>query len=77
MCGEKIVSAEGIDNFDFNKLVSLNDTAAYLWEAVEGRDFDAATLTELLLDRYDIDSQTAAPDAARLLDKWQEAGLLE
>ena len=49
MCGEHIVSAEGIDNFDFNKVISLNDSAAWLWEAVSGKDFDADTLTGLLL----------------------------
>ena len=44
MCGEHIVSAEGIGNFDFNKVISLNDTAAYLWNAVSGRDFDEGLL---------------------------------
>lgn len=77
MCGEHIVSAEGIDNFDFNKVISLNDTAAWLWDAVGDSDFNADTLTELLLSRYEVDRQTAAADAAALFGKWQDAGLLE
>jgi len=77
MCGEHIISAEGIDNFDFNKVISLNDTAAYLWEAVEDKEFDAGTLAALLLEKYDVDPQTAAEDAGRLLKTWQEAGLTE
>ena len=77
MCGETIVSAEGMDNFDFNKVISLNGTAAYLWKAVEGRDFDEDTLTQLLLDRYEVDRETAAKDASRLVKPWHEAGLLE
>lgn len=55
MCGEHIISAEGIDNFDFNKVISLNDTAAYLWEAVEDKEFDAGILAALLLEKYDVD----------------------
>ena len=77
MCGEHIVSAEGIDNFDFNKVISLNDSAAWLWEAVSGKDFDADTLTGLLLEKYDVERRTAAADARKLLAAWQEAGLLE
>ena len=32
VAGEKIVSAEGLEQMDFNKLITLNPTAAYLWE---------------------------------------------
>lgn len=30
MCGETLVTAEGMDNFDFNKVISLNSSAAWL-----------------------------------------------
>ena len=29
MCGESIVTAEGMENINFNKLISLNSTAQY------------------------------------------------
>lgn len=77
MCGEHIVSAEGIENFDFNKVISLNDTAAYLWKAVEDKEFDARTLSALLLEKYEVDPQTAEADAQKLVAIWQEAGLTE
>lgn len=77
MCGEHIVSAEGIENFDFNKVISLNDTAAYLWKAVEDKEFDAQTLSALLLEKYEVDPQTAEADAQKLVGIWQEAGLTE
>ena len=31
MCGENIITGEGLENINFNKLISLNDTAAFLW----------------------------------------------
>lgn len=77
MCGETLVTAEGMDNFDFNKVISLNSSAAWLWKEVEGREFDEGTLAGLLLDRYDVDAGTAARDAAVLLQTWNDAGLLE
>ena len=39
MCGENIVSAEGLEHINFNKLISLNSTAAFLWKALEGKEF--------------------------------------
>ena len=41
---EYIVVGEGLAQVNFNKMVSLNGTAAYLWESVEGRDFTVADL---------------------------------
>ena len=32
LAGEKIVSGEGLEQLDFNKIVSLNTSAAYIWE---------------------------------------------
>lgn len=77
MCGETIVSAEGIDNFDFNRLISLNGSAAYLWSKVEGREFDARLLASLLTEKYDIDEATALNDAEKLCESWVTAGVIE
>ena len=35
------------------------------------------TLTDMLLDKYDVDEKTAAQDAAELASKWIEAGIVE
>ena len=72
-----MVVGEGLAQIDFNKIISLNSTAAFLWKAVQGKDFDAKTLTDLLLGEYDVDEATALKDATTLLGKWVEAGLVE
>ncbi len=72
-----MVVGEGLAQIDFNKIVSLNSTAAYLWKNVLGKDFDTQTLTDLLLAEYDVDKDTALKDAAALVQKWVEAGLIE
>ena len=53
--GQATVIGEGVGQVDFNKLITLNDSAAYLWKAVEGKDFDAQTLAALLVTEYGID----------------------
>ena len=59
-----------------NQMISMNATAAFLWEAVEGKDFDAETLAQLLMDEYGIDIETAKKDVMPLLQTWEKAGII-
>ena len=77
VCGEHIIVAEGQDNIDFSKVISMNESAAYLWQAVNGREFTAETLAAMLMDEYEVDSDTAAMEAKEIADKWLEAGITE
>lgn len=72
-----MVVGEGLAQIDFNKIISLNSTAAYLWNAVQGKEFEAADVKDLLLAQYDVDEDTATRDAEALVDKWDKAGLLD
>ena len=77
MAGEYIVVGEGRSRVNFNKMIVLNKTAGYLWEQVEGKDFDARTLAGLLMEQYEIDEPTALRDSEALAAKWVEAGIAE
>ena len=74
---EYIVTGDGPSRIDFSKVVSMNGTAAYLFEQLAGRDFSLEDMVALLTDRYDVSVQTARDDAARLLENWAGAGLLD
>ncbi|MBE6233337.1 MAG: PqqD family protein [Bacteroidales bacterium] len=77
MCGENIVAAEGLQNINFNKLISLNETAAFLWKKVEGIEFTAETLAQFLVEEYGIDMELAMKDSYTLCGAWAEAGIAE
>lgn len=77
VCGEQIIVAEGRENIDFSKIISMNESAAYLWQAVAGRDFTATEMARLLQKEYDIDEATALADAADMAKQWLEAGIVE
>ena len=55
ICGENIIVAEGIENIDFSKIISMNESSAYLWEQTRDRNFTVDDLCQLLLDEYDVD----------------------
>ena len=75
--GQAAVIGEGVDQVNFNKLITLNSTAAYLWKEVEGKDFDASVLAELLVKEYGIDESLAQTDSEQIIDKWVELGLVK
>ena len=51
---EYILVAEGLEIADYSQMVSMNGTAAFLWQEVEDKDFNADTLAELLVDHWNI-----------------------
>ena len=77
MCGEHVVTADSLEQINFNKLVTLNESAAYLWQAVEDRDFSPELLAGLLAERYGIDHDRASADAVNICEAWQKAGVTE
>ena len=77
VCGENIIVGEGIENIDFSRIISMNESAAYLWQHVQGTEFNTDKLVELLLAEYDTDEATARRDAELLQQKWLEAGIVE
>ena len=75
---EFIMTREGSHLVDFNKMIALNSTAAFLWRNVDGRDsFTVDDLASLLVGEYGIDMELALKDSAAIAAKWEEAGIID
>ncbi len=77
ICGEKVILATGIENVDFNQMISLNETAAYLWQNIGENEFDAQRLADLLCDAYEVSSEIALADAQSVIKQWTNCGIIE
>lgn len=77
ICGESVVVGEGLAQVNFNKMLSLNASAAYLWKSVEGKEFTLDTLVTLLTDKYDVSPERAREDAAKVVEVWVREGVAE
>ncbi len=78
VAGENIVVATGKAATNFSRLISLNDSAAYLWREVSAMPaFDEQTIAQLLTQRYGVDMQTALADGGELVQNWLDAGIIE
>ena len=77
MAGEHVVIMQGKLGNDLTRIISLNESALYLWQAIEGKEFSVNTISELLTEQYGIDDQIATTDAQRWIDKLIDCGLIE
>ena len=77
VCGEKIIVAEGKENIDFSNIISMNESSAYLWEKLYGKEFTINDMAKLLTEEYDVDEETAKADCKTLAAQWLEAGIVD
>lgn len=77
VCGEHIIVPTGADNVDYSKIISLNETAAYLWENVVDKDFTVDDMVTLLLAEYDVEESIAREDCCSMAERWKEMELIE
>ena len=76
ICGEYVVVGEGLTQVNFNKMLSLNESAAYLWKEVLGMEFTRQDMAQLLLDKYEVTPEQAAADVDKLLAIWTREGVV-
>lgn len=76
ICGEHVILSHGMDNIDFSKIISLNETAAFLWKQAVGKEaISEDGLVSSLLEAYEVDEETARKDVAqRCLPNGEKSG---
>lgn len=78
ICGEQILVPQGEENLDFTKLVTLNETAAFVWNTARTLgDFNLEQLTDAMCREYEVEPAQAGNDIEKLLTTWKEEGLIE
>ena len=76
VAGSYVVVAVGKAAVEFNAMITLNETGAFLWKALE-KGATEESLTEALLDEYEVDKDTASADVKEFIEKIKEAKLLK
>lgn len=77
VCGEQVIVGEGLDAINFGKLLSLNETAAWLWKQAKAMgDFSVEELAAKLCEEYDVSADDAKADVAAMIDEWQHVGVV-
>ena len=76
VAGSYIVIAIGAEAVDFNGMVSINETGAFLWKILE-KGADKEDLLAALMQEYDVDEDSAKKDITEFLQKLYDGKLLD
>ena len=76
IAGECVLVPTGATTQEFNGLITLTDTAKFIWENLEKVD-DFETMIDALVKEYEIDKETAARDAREFINQLIMAGFVD
>lgn len=77
ICGENIIISHGKENINFTKIITLNESAALIWNEVIGKDFSIEDMVRTIIDEYEIDEATAKKDCENIASEWKKVGFIE
>lgn len=69
---ENVLMIQGKDAGDMTQVIALNETSLYLWNALQGHDFELDDVTTLLTERYEVNDDVARKDAAQWVNTLME-----
>jgi transposase-like protein len=73
--GKLVAVAVGERTKTFNGMITLNSTAALLWEALETEQTEDS-LVDTLMGQFEVSKEKAGADVSDFLKKLEKAGLL-
>ena len=76
IAGGTVVVPVGKASVDFNGMVTLNETGAFLWKLLEN-DISELELLQRLTAEYDISEDIAKADINAFIGKLKDAGLID
>lgn len=76
IAGECVLVPTGETTQEFNGLITLSDTARFIWENLEKVD-STKEMVDLILEEYEIDEQTALRDTVQFVSQLVQAGFIE
>ena len=77
IAGESVVIMQGKQGADLTQIITLNDSALMLWNALQGKDFEASDAAEVLMQNYEVEAEVALRDAMAWVERLSECGLIE
>ena len=75
IAGECILVPTGKTSQEFNGMITLSDTARFIWENIERAD-SFEDLVKMMLEEYEIDEETAKRDAYNFIDQLLASGFV-
>lgn len=76
IAGESVIVRMGAQNVKMTTIISLNSTSEWLWEQLQGEEFDVEKVADLLTAEYEVEREVALTDAAKWVEMLRKAELV-
>lgn len=76
IAGECILVPTGATTQEFNGLITLTDTAKFIWENLEKAESEQEMI-QMVLDEYEVEEEIAARDVRGFVSELVRAGFVE
>lgn len=76
IAGECVLVPTGATTQEFNGLITMSETAKFIWENIEKVD-SLEEMVQKILDEYEIDEETAKKDAVGFISQLLANGFVE
>lgn len=77
IAGENVVIMQGRNGADLTQIITLNESALILWQALSGSDFEVEDAQRVLTENFEVDDATALRDALQWVERMRECKLIE
>ena len=77
IAGDTVIVPVGETALKYNGMITATSTGAAIWQALENGTESKEDLVRVLLDRFDVDADTASADVDDFLAQLRRADLLE
>ena len=76
IAGESVIVRMGTQNVKMTTIISLNSTSEWLWEQLQGEEFDIEKIADLLTAEYEVERDVALTDASKWVEMLRKAELV-
>ena len=76
IAGENFIFIKNETQLDMTRVISLSDSAAWLWTQLEKKYFTINDVLELLVEHYEVEEKTASSDIQKWLEQLKQNDLL-
>lgn len=77
IAGETIIVNQGTANVDMTRIISLNESACLLYQALAEREFSTEDAARVLTETYGISDGQALTDATKWVEALKGCGVIE
>ena len=78
VCGKNMIMGENLKAIDFRKILSLNESAAWIWKEAQAQgDFTAELLVARAREEFDTTPEEAEAYVTEFLEQLDKEGVIE